>query len=740
MKSTAWTVAKDVSDVESIKLEIVDEETIVDDDQPEQIKKEIIVNDDQPEESKEQTISDSNEDDMPLAMRTVVRKRPIHDLISDDMPLAMRIVVRKRLAKKPKKHQSAKPVGTGKIHNAVKRKARLCCIPCGKDVDLNTVGHYRAVQTCKKCWRSMSFVCISCGSKFSYLFNTYIHLKTNCKALPAKFHCPKCSYKSKRKRHIKEHMQFMHSAQKCRVCGKKIKIRPSVYPRARCIKLEIVKRAMSITILLLDFIAVAAGSRYCTCTRLLTIRSMASLHDDNAKSIKLQIVEEGISAIDNDKRENSENSIILTSADDDNAKSIKLQIVEEGISAIDNDKRENSENSLIPTSVVVSSKTRLLCGNCKKDVPMSAVVRSTMQSHCLDCQKPLIFACTSCTSKCSTMHSMYTHLNRNCDSIARNVACPYCKYEAKQDYNLRLHIERQHEKKCKGCGASIRTHAEISQHLVSNCPYKFEPKFHSIDGRNFTAKKHQSSNPMQNHNMSIAILAQVISQDGTVTMMNSEVDPLKLEIVDEDIQFENVEVAERFETFSSKDGDDSSLAAGSTDKKPWGKTWRASSGMMISAVTEKARLYCKHCDKYTNLTNVAVNINSRFNCDDCSRALTLICTFCESKISHLRNMYMHLKRGCKMVAPRFPCTKCSYKAKERTNLRRHIENKHSVKKCPECGEKINTYADFLRHQAFQCSYQIDLDSLVGVLRCNLCDYFTKIKCNLSSHMRSAHKR
>ncbi|XP_032456416.1 RE1-silencing transcription factor B-like [Nasonia vitripennis] len=162
--------------------------------------------------------------------------------------------------------------------------------------------------------------------------------------------------------------------------------------------------------------------------------------------------------------------------------------------------------------------------------------------------------------------------------------------------------------------------------------------------------------------------------------------------------------------------------------------------MMISAVIEKARLYCKHCDKDTKLPDEAVNINSRFNCDDCSRALTLICTFCESKISHLRNMYMHLKRGCKIVAPRFPCTKCSYKAKERTNLRRHIENKHSVEKCPECGEKISTYADFLRHQAFECNYQINLDSLVGVLRCNLCDYFTKIKCNLSSHMRSAHKR
>lgn len=74
----------------------------------------------------------------------------------------------------------------------------------------------------------------------------------------------------------------------------------------------------------------------------------------------------------------------------------------------------------------------------------------------------------------------------------------------------------------------------------------------------------------------------------------------------------------------------------------------------------------------------------------------------------------------------------SYKAKQKGNLRAHVERKHSIRKCLGCGQKFANYIGFRRHQLRECRKK-------ACLTCRYCSYTSQYITQLKDHIRIEHK-
>lgn len=86
------------------------------------------------------------------------------------------------------------------------------------------------------------------------------------------------------------------------------------------------------------------------------------------------------------------------------------------------------------------------------------------------------------------------------------------------------------------------------------------------------------------------------------------------------------------------------------------------------------------------------------------------CIKCGKVYSCKSWIYSHLKYECGKE-PRFRCPYCEHKAKQRSNLRKHIRTQHLGKN--ECGKEVK----------FKCPY---------------CPYESNQRCNLKKHIGCQH--
>ncbi|OXU27152.1 hypothetical protein TSAR_003657 [Trichomalopsis sarcophagae] len=214
--------------------------------------------------------------------------------------------------------------------------------------------------------------------------------------------------------------------------------------------------------------------------------------------------------------------------------------------------------------------------------------------------------------------------------------------------------------------------------------------------------------------------------------------PLKLEIVEEDMRFENAVDAERFKRFSSKALDYLLFGTESVDQVFSESTYvmtRLNSGKMLEAVKKYARLYCSSCNKDVDL-NVVVSSLKNPRCDECSEASMFVCTLCGSNFRVLKYAYIHLRKT-HFIDPsdRFQYSKPQYITSHKTNLLRHDKSYHMTISCPVCGQNVSNHVQFLFHQSSNCPYVIDIKYLGNVFKCGTCTYFTKHKGNLKKHFK-----
>ena len=131
--------------------------------------------------------------------------------------------------------------------------------------------------------------------------------------------------------------------------------------------------------------------------------------------------------------------------------------------------------------------------------------------------------------------------------------------------------------------------------------------------------------------------------------------------------------------------------------------------------------------------NISSNILQKQKTDPSN---CLLCTYqdCSKAFStpKLLNSHKHRVHG---IQRRFNCDNCTYSSKEKKNVRRHKDFKHSDLKlvtCTECGESFKCTASLAYH----------MKKKYGEYReqCNSCDYKAITKAQVKNHMIKIHTK
>ena len=147
----------------------------------------------------------------------------------------------------------------------------------------------------------------------------------------------------------------------------------------------------------------------------------------------------------------------------------------------------------------------------------------------------------------------------------------------------------------------------------------------------------------------------------------------------------------------------------------------------LAARMKDIELYCVKCDKISSRTTTS---NGQI-CGLCKTSVIYRCRICKKPYAHRQSIYKHLKYECSNVEPQFKCSQCSYKAKQKFHLQKHVQRKHSIKKCTECGEIFKGSFALRKHQVNECVNE-------AMLKCNRCSYKSIFKTQLEKHIRREH--
>ena len=135
---------------------------------------------------------------------------------------------------------------------------------------------------------------------------------------------------------------------------------------------------------------------------------------------------------------------------------------------------------------------------------------------------------------------------------------------------------------------------------------------------------------------------------------------------------------------------------------------------------------CNECGKaYKAIEYLRKHISFIHKKSDAGR---WICELCNKEFAQYGSLYVHKKRH---LGKRFPCPSCEKVAKDETELKEHIKNKHDnpFKECPDC-HKVLASTSFSSHKKTHL--------MIKPHKCNFCGLATSEKSNLKKHIAKAH--
>lgn len=147
-----------------------------------------------------------------------------------------------------------------------------------------------------------------------------------------------------------------------------------------------------------------------------------------------------------------------------------------------------------------------------------------------------------------------------------------------------------------------------------------------------------------------------------------------------------------------------------------------------NSTTTKRKNLCTAYDRAVESMDFFFNqrelyqIKKGYTCPDCNKVYT---SFGTAKA--------HLKTECNKEPENY-CHLCDYKTRQSTNLKRHIRlMHHSPEKyvCCHCSKEYTNKAHFTHHIRYDCPK-------ANPVKCQLCDFHTKIPGILNSHLLKKH--
>ena len=142
---------------------------------------------------------------------------------------------------------------------------------------------------------------------------------------------------------------------------------------------------------------------------------------------------------------------------------------------------------------------------------------------------------------------------------------------------------------------------------------------------------------------------------------------------------------------------------------------------------EEIQLYCGKC----HISSRPAILYKREICELCNTCLTYQCKLCRKQYTRINSLYKHLQNECVNIEPRYQCSQCIYKGRQKEHLQMHVKRMHSIKKCTECGNIFKHSFALREHQLHKCLNN-------GMLQCNCCSYKSIFKTQLKKHIRLEH--
>nr|CAI5843245.1 unnamed protein product [Callosobruchus analis] len=139
--------------------------------------------------------------------------------------------------------------------------------------------------------------------------------------------------------------------------------------------------------------------------------------------------------------------------------------------------------------------------------------------------------------------------------------------------------------------------------------------------------------------------------------------------------------------------------------------------------------YVTNAESLTDIEEVCIHTKS-MNVENHRSFLAPTCNNCGKYYKYRGSLSTHQKYECGKI-PQFACMYCSHVAKQKGNLKLHMKNKHKHFQCFSCGKYYKYKRNLYSHQKYECGKTPQFP-------CGYCSYIAKLKGHLIRHIRSPY--
>ena len=342
--------------------------------------------------------------------------------------------------------------------------------------------------------------------------------------------------------------------------------------------------------------------------------------------------------------------------------------------------------------------------------PVCSEFRINLRRHIKEVHQTKIksFECNTCKLRFSRQKTLTNHQEAYCKARPRAeiFTCNYseCKSTFDAELKLKTHIRTMHvnplpKDRCIcECGKGFRSNSDLQRHKLKHN----EPQYECQDcGRKFYDPISLNSHKGNVHNPDITPVKCHICETELKSGSVLKTHMRRMHGAGALRQFKCSSCDSTFKTGSELERHERIHNGTKDGKCPiCGKEFRTK-GMVWAHMhvhKETKDFQCNMCDKEFKYQMTLQKHQKREHFGQAAKGSNLVllstlyhereaCELCGKDIPK-SNMKNHLKYHEKL--PEFECNSCNFSTKTKDNLRKHIRNVHSTKKCQRCGKIFST--------------------------------------------------